>query len=522
MRRVRLAAFGVLAVAFFAMGAGPASAHATLKETTPGAGEIVDVGPSRLRLQFDEPVKTVGQGVRVFGPDGERVDAGRSVTRGGVVAVEIDASDRGTYTVAWRVVSDDGHNLSGSFVFHLGTQTGAVDVSERVGLVTSATGGVGRFGAFAAVMVVVGAAALAAYSRDTAVAQRLRLIVLTAAAIGCLSVVLILASQAARATGQSLPRGLGSAWDLATNTRTGQFGLLRAGAFAAVAVLAGLWRRWRSAPALFAAIGVIAMIATSLSGHPWSTSPRPVAVLADVAHQSFAAVWVGGLVALLLAMRVATDRLGLVYGFSRLALACAIGVLTTGSVSGYLNVRSADVLLTTGYGQLLVAKVVGFGALLAIGWANRRRYIPLIAKTIAPLTRSVRVELAVVLVVLALTAGLVNQPPAANAVNRSYETTVVSGEASLLLQVTPARAGLNDVHMYFYDKSGLASYDTDAVEVTAAVGDVPARKLKVTPVTASHQSAYGASLPRPGEWEFRVTALRAGVKTVFVAKVRIK
>ena len=174
-----------------------------------------------------------------------------------------------------------------------------------------------------------------------------------------------------------------------------------------------------------------------------------------------------------------------------------------------------DVILTTGYGQLLVAKVVGFAALCGLGWVNRRRYIPLLAKTLEPLTRSLRVEVGIATLVLALTAGLVNQPPAANAINKPYEATDIARDSSVLVQVTPARVGVNDIHMYFYDKAGVSSFDTDAVEVTAAVGDIPPRKLKVTPVTASHQSVYGASLPRPGVWVFRITALRAGKPRTF-------
>lgn len=510
------------AVALLVIGAETASAHATLKETTPGAGEIVSALPQSVLLRFDEPVKTVGQGVRVFGPDGERVDAGRSVVRDATISVRIRAEERGTYTVAWRVVSDDGHNLAGSFVFHFGKQTGAVDVTESISPATSGAGGLGRFAAFAAALIVVGAAALAAYSRDAAVRERLRTVVAIAATAGATAVGVVLVSQAARATGRPLLSGVGATWDLATNTRTGQFGLARAVLFTAAAGAAWWSTAWRRGQWLIVGLGAASMVAVSLSGHPWSSSAPSVAVVADFLHQVFAGIWIGGLVALLLSLRVAADRIGLVYRFSQLAGVCAAGVLVSGSVSGYLNVRSFDVVLTTGYGQLLVIKVVGFAAVCGFGWVNRRRYIPLLAKTLEPLTRSLRIEVAVAAVVLAVTAGLVNQPPAANAINRPYETTVVADDASVLVQVTPARAGLNDVHMYFFDEAGAAAFATDAVEVTAAIGDIPPRKLKVTPVSPSHQSVYGASLPRSGEWSLRITALRAGTPRVFTVKVVIK
>ena len=434
MKHVRVAVAAIaLALLTVLAGATPAAAHATLKDTTPGAGEVISAPSKTVHLRFDEPVKTVGQGVRVFGPDGERVDAGRSTVRGGEVQVNVSGTARGTYTVAWRVVSDDGHNLSGSFVFHLGKQTGAVDVTERVGLTTSGGGGLGRFLAFAAAIFILGAASLASYSREDAVRARLRMWVLGAAVVGLVAVALVLVAQAARATGQSLTGGFASTWDLARNTRTGQFSLVRLAVFGLAALAALPRRQWKSLSPFAGFYGAAAMVAVSLSGHPWSSADRPIAVVSDIAHQGFVGVWVGGVLALLVGLRVAADRVGLVYRFSKVAFASAIGVLVTGSVSAFLNVRSLDVVLSTGYGQLVVAKVVGFAALCALGWMNRRRYLPLLAKTVEPLARSLRLEVAVAAIVLAITAGLVNQPPAANAINRAFETTVVSGDASLLV-----------------------------------------------------------------------------------------
>jgi hypothetical protein len=77
------------------------------------------------------------------------------------------------------------------------------------------------------------------------------------------------------------------------------------------------------------------------------------------------------------------------------------------------------------------------------------------------------------------------------------------------MSVQPARAGTNEVHLYFFDQAG-ATVPIDAVEMTAAVGDVPPRRLTVVPVTPSHFSSYDATLTPPGLWRLVVTAVRRG------------
>ena len=59
--------------------AGVAGAHATLVESTPGNDEVVPEAPSKVSLRFDEGVTTDDDGLRVFGPDGDRAERGAPV-----------------------------------------------------------------------------------------------------------------------------------------------------------------------------------------------------------------------------------------------------------------------------------------------------------------------------------------------------------------------------------------------------------------------------------------------------------
>src|SRR6478609_4776398 len=129
--------------------AGVAGAHATLVESTPGNDEVVPDAPSKVSLRFDEGVTTDDDGLRVFGPDGDRAERGAPVVSddGRTLSVGVDDAGIGTYTVSYRVLSDDGHVIPGSYVYHVKQRTGSAGVEQEESGASIATvvGGVGRW-----------------------------------------------------------------------------------------------------------------------------------------------------------------------------------------------------------------------------------------------------------------------------------------------------------------------------------------------------------------------------------------
>lgn len=101
-------------------GSAPASAHDTLVSSTPADGVTLARAPTAVVLRFDEPVGRKFGAVIVTGPDGERVQSGALRVQG-VRAVQAlrPLQAAGLYHVAWRVVSADGHPVSGTLAFRL-------------------------------------------------------------------------------------------------------------------------------------------------------------------------------------------------------------------------------------------------------------------------------------------------------------------------------------------------------------------------------------------------------------------
>jgi len=119
-----------------AVTATPASAHDVLISTAPAANATVATVPAEVTLTFDEPAVAVGATIRVSGPAGD-VQSGtpRLVDRS--VTQDVAAgSPAGTYRVAWRVTSADGHPVTGEYSFTAtasggGTSTTTVAVPTR-------------------------------------------------------------------------------------------------------------------------------------------------------------------------------------------------------------------------------------------------------------------------------------------------------------------------------------------------------------------------------------------------------
>ena len=99
-----------------------AGAHARLMTTDPANDAVLEQSPRSVLLRFDEPVETAFGAIRVYDARARRVDSGE-VERPSETEARIALDRRlarGTYTATWRVVSADGHPVSGAFVFHVG------------------------------------------------------------------------------------------------------------------------------------------------------------------------------------------------------------------------------------------------------------------------------------------------------------------------------------------------------------------------------------------------------------------
>ncbi|MBO0854387.1 MAG: copper resistance protein CopC [Nocardia sp.] len=123
---IRRVLFGLVTTALLGCAAiavaGPAGAHSTVVSTDPADGAKISAGPARVSFTFNENLQPSFPSLTVVGPDGNLWSKGDPVVQGPTVSVAVgDLGPAGTYTMAYRVTSADGHPVSGTRTFVLTT-----------------------------------------------------------------------------------------------------------------------------------------------------------------------------------------------------------------------------------------------------------------------------------------------------------------------------------------------------------------------------------------------------------------
>lgn len=117
--RAVLAVVALLVAAFLA-GAGAASAHSVVLSSTPENESSIDAGPATASVTFNEAIQEQFAALTVVGPDGNLWSRSDPSVDGATVSVDLgDLGPVGTYTIAYRVTSADGHPVTGTRTFEL-------------------------------------------------------------------------------------------------------------------------------------------------------------------------------------------------------------------------------------------------------------------------------------------------------------------------------------------------------------------------------------------------------------------
>jgi methionine-rich copper-binding protein CopC len=119
VRLIRFAA-GLLAVAaVVALTPSAALAHSALLGTDPADGAVVTAPIGEVVLTFNEVVHQQFSTIAVTGPGGATYNNGSLHVIDTKVHQPVWPLHSGTYRVAWRVISADGHPVSGEFGFQV-------------------------------------------------------------------------------------------------------------------------------------------------------------------------------------------------------------------------------------------------------------------------------------------------------------------------------------------------------------------------------------------------------------------
>lgn len=503
----------------------PALAHAALLYTTPVEGAVLAKAPSVVELAFDEQVSLIPDGFQLYdGSGGHSTVPGEEVDA--IVRVTLPSNlGEGSYVLGWRVISADSHPASGTLSFTVGrasasgpttakSYTGPVDVLYGV---LTALGYLGLF-------YLVGLTVFDLFVARTSAAGPL--LPRVAALVAVSAYVVLVPLTAVRELGVGLsalfePTVLTPGW-----SGSAVLTLLLAAAGVALMLLRG--RLPRREGFWVGTVGAGTALASVLPvGHTRTFGPGWLVMGADLVHAATAAVWLGGLVALILHVDRARRRkdnpgkAAVVLGrFSTLAGGLAVLLGVTGTILAMVMVGSVTALVGSSYGRLLLIKLGVVAVIGALAAWNRFGLVPRLAREAITgiawrrLALAIRLEAVGVVLVVGVTSALTLQNPRATdtpADPAAVGTPVVAdlGTGHLTGRFSPGTAGVNVIVFDLTDAGGAPIVPLGLPQVSVAEPNLSLGPLtaKVEPGTTPGSYRAVVVLPVAGQWKI-TTAVR--------------
>jgi len=415
-------------------------AHSHVIQSTPGEGEVLDTLPSTVSVTFNAPIQAAFYSLEVYNASGERVDADDNVLEENVLKNKLpNEVENGSYTLKWKVVSKDGHPTEGSLSFVVDVKPAEkpiekeeikqeeTTVEEKTPVVEEkiqpekttpeVSHTLTQSLLYGSLSLYIGVLffhlKLLPNTVSFHINNRSKLLLWISYVGLTLSILLSLPLQA-----RSISGSINDTLTLTT------FGTVW---FVAIVLLFFLllstWllhkasRKWAAALVILLLLSI--MLAKSFIGHTMMASIPAAAITMNFLHLASMSLWLGGLLAICLVLPRAAKQVTnpderktvywqVLHNFSSWALIFVSVLLTSGVCSSLLHIDSMNSLLTTLYGQVLLAKVALTLAMILFGAYHFFR-IKGKKKTLGP---SVLIEFCFGIIVLVLAAILTNLPTA--------------------------------------------------------------------------------------------------------------
>ncbi|MDP2358852.1 MAG: copper resistance protein CopC [Beijerinckiaceae bacterium] len=504
----------VFAFSLLALSSAGALAHAYLVESSPADGDLVKQAPQALEVLFNEPVELVT--ASLVGPSGE---VSRLTVEGGKharvrIAMPPDLSE-GSHLVSYRVVSDDGHVVSGSVVFSIGRVSGGrPSVLEDPTIIVSALSPplvMARFLLLAGMAFGVGALLFSAILAPV-VAARGR--VVSALAIAGVATFVSVGLQGADAHGQGLAALNDRAmWRSGLRLPQGVGALIALAGLAAAAV--GLFANARAARPL--SLIALALCALSLAWAGHARGWRPEGVMQGLAmlHVMSAICWAGAL----LPLAAASAREGfpdVLQRFSAFAAPVYLALLASGVALAATQFFAPREVFATAWGMALAAKLAVVAVVTLFAILNRTLFTSAVvegdASALKLLRRSIRLEAAFALAIFAAASvwRITPPPTSLGAPNeRAFQIHIHGAQAMASMTIRPARVGPVQIRIEpkAIDLSPLRVQEIDLF-LTPDAPDVAPIQRKARLVSSPNVwEVEGVTVPAPGLWRIRVDLL---------------
>lgn len=542
---------------------GNAMAHAVPVITSPLANELLDQAPERLSIRFSEPVVPGLSQIRLLTQLGQEVETSAPKATDAekrTLEVTLPPLNDGSYLVSWQALSAvDGHTTSGTFSFGVGVSSLSVTASATPTITVSPLRAAARWLTLTGIALFLAGitfhlfvwrpllAGVELEAQEQAVDGRLTAQIIRVANIGCailaLGLVFIFIDQLQEYnlfSGSNLATWLG--------TRFGQMALARLlllvvstlflNGFLVKGTAKGALGWW-----LGLVLGIGLALTNSLVSHSAALPEQTnVAIVIDLAHVLAAAIWVGGLVILGLALRLVRPlpadsctwfTLSLMLNFSTVA-AMSVGVLLlSGGYLSWQHVGSWTAFVGTAYGLTLLAKIGLMMPVLGIAFVNllvvkprlHRAYdtpsAPAAEGIMARFRTLVSAEMVTAMLILAV-AGLLAESqrgaesPLLADKPGAMSLSLPADDLNITLSLTPALVGQNEFDVYLTANGSPVSDASEvALRYTFLGESVGASSATAVSQGNGHYLVQSSDISLIGNWQVEVSVRRPNTFDTF-------
>ncbi len=504
---------------------GAALGHAALRSSDPAANAFVQRAPGQITLSFTEPIEQRSSSIQVLDAAGRAVATGEAQVNDATMTVSLPVLPPGIYNVLWANVSRiDGHAIRGSYPFTVLNSDGSLpDETNTVGGFSSdpdppplADGvAVRALSLMGLLMVAAGVVLTLLWPNPDARARRGLVLTVYAGAA-----VLLVATALNFVTIRDAYSGVPTR-DLVFNTPSGGYWLTRVGLVFLIAVANTFaFEAPRRTAAALAGCVTLYLWAFTATSHAAAGNGSSWAKALDIAHGVAAVAWIGAVIGLAVATRVArqADWKPLLPRFSLLASTSVFILLTTGFLNSLVEIETVSKLWDTRYGVILLVKLAVMFPLLALAgynarWGKRRletgepaqqrRFLLLASGEVA-------LGLGVFLMAAFLTQTTVSKSIAITPDAKPFDQQVTVGDLNIQLAIDPNQTGLNTYRVALTDASG-SPVAAQRVRLTFRYQENQGIGASILPLTSGEAGAYlgqGPFMTLEGRWRVEVEVRR--------------
>ncbi|MEK4972709.1 copper resistance CopC/CopD family protein [Niallia sp. FSL R7-0648] len=524
----------IVVLMFSFLGINKVSAHAYITNSNPSENEILKTAPEKVYIEFNEKIQTGFKILNVLNSSGERVDKKNVVINPDTEkSMEVDLKSdlpNDIYTVEWRVVSADGHSVSGMIPFSIGElPDGAAFPTQQDNgnLVSFISTMINKGFLYIGFSIYMGL--LLFYTiwyrnekLSAKLVKRTKKISIIAVLFLAISIISSLVIQTQSYAGVSLLASIkpSNLMETLTSTKEGIIWIVQM-ILLAILFLAQrfIWtkeayleRKHWIIPGL-AFIGI--MLSKAFLGHPSSSPYETVAIVLDFFHLIAASIWLGGMIVIILFLRegiFAKEGEGhdlywaTMERYSLWALITVAVLAISGAINASLLIPDFQSLVSTAYGKVLLIKIGLLVLMLIFGAYHLVSRLLLRKKDFYK--KSIKMEITLgILILLVTTAFTQIQTPTLPIDLPFYEEAELGYNENISLSITPKKTGVqNQYEVFVFDNNRKPIDPVEQITISLRQGEKE-MSFPLTKEKEGHYFAENLQLNQPGKWDVEIHVL---------------